>query len=134
MWRQEISEKVSLADVNTPIEIETDTGTFTEDQVDALAGNLLKMISYNGNLYKMSLKNGNIWRYTAQTTNVNECPYIDVNITTGNWACSTAVNQELLDHINDNVRHITAEERSKWNDKLHHVTVNDDEQWLLDNN
>ncbi len=33
---------------------------------------------------------------------------------------NSAINQQILDHINDNVVHITAEERSFWNNKLNY--------------
>ena len=79
------------------------------------------------------MKNGNIYKYVTLKPNVNELSYVSVNINNGRWTYETYTNTVLDDHINDQVRHITAEERSFWNNKLNTEGV-DLESLILNRN
>lgn len=133
IWREEIESKVSQEDVNESVVIFTDTGIFTQEELEELMNNSLKTIQYGNQLYKLIMKNGNIYKYVTLKPNVNELSYVSVNINNGRWTYETYTNTVLDDHINDQVRHITAEERSFWNNKLNTEGV-DLESLILNRN
>lgn len=124
--RAELNNKVNLDDVNEPIIILESSGIFTEDEFNALSNNLLKRIQYGDNLYVLTVKRNGVRRYTATSSNPNTIPYIDVDSSNMSWSCGTNYNTVLDNHINDNVRHITAEERTFWNNKLNCTTVSEE--------
>ena len=124
--RTELDDKLSLEDVNVPIVISEATGTFTEAELNALTNNSLKRIQYGDHLYVLTVKKNGERRYTATSSDPNIIPYIDVTLNNGQWSCGTNFNTLLDDHIRDNVRHITAEERTFWNNKLNCNAVSEE--------
>lgn len=132
--RDTLLSKVNRADIENAVQIETATGTFTEEVLTSLTDNRLKPILYNNELYTYTIKKNGIHRYTTVSDDPNVVRYIDVNTETGAWTYGVNINQTLEDHINDQVRHITAAERTFWNNKINCVDTVSEERLILNRN
>ena len=124
--QEALDSKVNIVDVNTSIDLVTSSGTFTAEELEALTSLQLKTLQYNNEIYTLTVKRPGQYRYTTNTSDPNELRYIDVDTTTGAYQCGASNNSLLLDHINDNVRHITAAERTFWNNKLNYNAVSEE--------
>lgn len=86
-----------------------------------LINNKVNRIVYNNIVYYYSLKIGNIQKYFSvaiNTDNNTELNEIDVDITTGEYEIVNSTNKYLQDHINNTTIHVTASEKTFWNNKV----------------
>lgn len=100
------------------IEILTSQGTFDSEVLNLLISSRLNKIVYQNRIYSLATKDESIWRYTGSTNDPNIINTIVVNVETGEYAYSMIRNQTLEEHIADNSRHITNEERDFWDNKV----------------
>lgn len=96
-------------------------GDLTEEELLRIKDNNLNRIVYNNIVYYYAQSIGDTKKYfsiveqVGGNTNYNE---VDVDIRTGHYTVTTAINQYLTNHINDTVVHITQAEREFWNNKV----------------
>lgn len=129
-----LDSKASKADLNDVVEINAPTGTFNEATLNSLLNNRIKPIQYNGKLFTYTVRQDNKYRYLTTSEDPNEVQYVEVNIETGTWEYKVNSNQVLEDHIQDQVRHITANERTFWNSKLNCIDTVSEERFILNRN
>jgi hypothetical protein len=87
-----------------------------------LISNELDEVVYQGDYYTLAFRDDNELRYMGYTEDPNTLNIIVVNRVTGEYVYSQIVNGLLIDHINDNERHINEGERDFWNRKLNYET------------
>ena len=132
--QQTLDEKLDKSTVDDLIEIDAPSGVFDNETFQELMSSRLKAIIYEGQIYKFSVKQGRTYRYFTDTADPNERQYIEVNLDTKQWVHQTAINQVLDDHIQDQIRHITAAERARWNNKLNCEDTVSEERLILNRN
>ena len=128
-----LDSKVDRADLTEYVEIDEEEGEFDSDTLNLLQTNPLKQIKYDDCIYTLTMHRGATYRYTTGADDANFVKYIDVNVSASTWHCYNNPNAVLQEHINDQVRHITASERVFWNNKLNYDTVSE-ERLVLNRN
>ena len=125
-FTDELKEKVLAADIKEIIlPSEQIEGTITEAEAEALKTFKLVFVQYNKNIYKLSSKRLNeqnqwIYTYYSLQNEESESNFIHINLSTFVWEYSgSRLYAKLIDHIEDNVSHITQNERTSWTNKLH---------------
>lgn len=131
---QALDNKPDWSELYNYIEINEPQGTFDPEDLSSLIDNRLLQISYDGALYTYVINTNGTYRYMSVSDDPNEAKFIDVNPLTGAYSCTTAINQVLDDHIKDQVRHITASERTFWNNKINCVDTVSEERLILNRN
>lgn len=128
-----LDSKVDRTDLTEYVEINEVEGAFDPETLALLQTNPLKQIKYDDCIYTLTMHRGAIYRYTTGADDANFVKYIDVNVSASTWHCYNNPNAVLQEHINDQVRHITASERVFWNNKLNYDTVSE-ERLVLNRN
>lgn len=108
----------------------TTTGTLTAAQKRTLQANYSNYIVYQDSFYKLKFKSGNTYKYYTQTPITGLIQYFQVDMISGDWYFYSVVDEHPLDMV----RHITAEERSFWNNKLNCENTVSGERLILNRN
>lgn len=98
--------------------LEGDYGTLTARQLRILNESALNGLILNDQYYSLSVNKPNEKVYSAYSTDPNVVEKIRINTSTGEWEYVHSENTVLDDHIRNTTVHITAQERSFWNNKL----------------
>lgn len=96
-------------------------GTLTPEELELLLRNEQSALMYNSVLYYPATADNGLLVYNAVKTDVPNNQII-VDTISGDFTLANHIAPAVQTHIEDNVRHITAQERSTWNDKVS-VTV-----------
>lgn len=126
----ELVEMIYAAAPIQVVYIFTDRGIFTQEKIDILHQNYANYIDYNGIFYKLGYKRGNLFRYYAQNASTTDQWWCEVDMETGAWEIGVFVDPHPLDQV----RHITAEERTFWNNKLNCIDAVQEERLILNRN
>lgn len=115
---------------NKEIEIDDVSGTLPEGVLADLTKSNASVIKLSGKYYRLSRVEGDNYKYINSTTNgagqIINMTELDVDKNTGEFQTKQIIfegssvaylEDELQEHITDNTRHITAAERTKWNNK-----------------
>lgn len=129
-----LNNKIGYTELNEVVEINQATGTFTEETLNGLLANRIKPIKYNNKLFSCMMHQGQIYKYMVISHDPNNVEYIEVNSSTGAWSYNLVTNQLLTDHIQDQVCHITSNERTLWNNKLNCENTISEERLVLTRN
>lgn len=92
------------------------TGVLTQEELDALKSYVNKIVVGKA-IYRLSIVEGNIRKYftSSEITEFNE---INVNMETGEYSIVNKMNPIIQQHIENDIIHITEEERLYWNNKV----------------
>jgi len=107
------------------IHLSTAQGILSEEMLNLLISSRLNKLVYQDNIYSLCLKQDNWWRYIGDTIDPNIKQTIVVNVANGEYAYSQIDNLLLLNHIEDDNRHLRTGEREFWNNKLN-LTAQDE--------
>lgn len=110
----------------TEIVIDDSTGSFTDEQINALKGGVLNYIVYHNQMYQLNYRNKNIYKYFAKSEDVNSLSVLTVDLEAKTWVYEKIVNGVLISHINDDERHVTSADRNFWDNKLNYDSVNNE--------
>ena len=114
--QEEINQK---QDTIKFININSERGFLDEESLNLLISSKVNKILYlNSNIYSLGSINNKYWRYIGETTDPNMIQTIVIDTETGEYVYSAIGNKVLQDHIADNERHVTQEEKNCWNNKL----------------
>lgn len=104
------------------------SGQLTSDELELLLRNPQNGLVYRGAIYYPATDdpNSTTIKYNAIDASVEENQLV-VDKESGEYQLLTIADPRLQEHIDDNVRHITAAERQSWNSKMSVDLVSDPE-------
>ena len=127
------------------VDIETSTGQLDEEALKILEESKSSMLVLNQKVYRLSRIEGTTYKYinslTDGSSRVISITELDVDTTTGNFESkilmidNTALEElraEFEAHRDNNLRHVSDEERERWNNKVTaSITLDEHTDYIL---